>query len=367
LTKKGNYFGGWKTRHFNLDSSTGTVFYSDAKQSEILGSFSLNYAYVIPLSTQKKDADATDKSGFIVAEYKKAYFSSPIFEGKNTDGLPMGKVDIRHVFYADSVQERDSWVRCMSGVICRLRPNDRAAHELFDKTTNLYKEKEIFSSIESVSRSSQPNPDHPDRPRSAQHVAIAKEMEGLQNSGSVQRLKDMSFENLSSSNDRIDHTIKNSPPRDEFVLKSNDKLTEDSGLEKIEREPTRSRARPMGMLSPGIEKSFPKITAKYVDDQTRCMEQSLPPTLAEELDMSPSSKTAPDKKKGGKGMFMDWRKKSIADPVKSAKKPLFGTTIQEAAAAYPIREGIDIPIIVYRCIEYLDAKKGIIITNISGG
>lgn len=355
MTKKGNYFGGWKTRHFNLDSSTGTVFYSDAKQSEILGSFSLNYAYVIPLSTQRKDADASDKAGFIVAEYKKAYFSSPISEGRNADGLPMGKVDIRHVFYADSVQERDSWIRCMSGVICRLRPNDPVALELFEKTNNLAKDKEIYNSIDSVSRSSVPNMV---QATNSQHAAVAKEMEGLQNSGSVQRLKDASFENLASSNERIDQ-FRNTPPREEMISKSIDRPVE----EPLEREPTRSRARPMGMISPAMEK--PPLKPAFVDDQTRCMEQRLPPILAEELEMSPS-KFTPDKKKAGKGMFMDWRKKSSADTSKGvARKPLFGTTIQEAAAAFPIRDGIDIPVIVYRCIEYLDAKKGTKISNIS--
>ena len=79
---------------------------------------------------------------------------------------------------------------------------------------------------------------------------------------------------------------------------------------------------------------------------------------------------------GGR-MFRDWvRKKnsnnelgqssstaSIIDAVATAggnsntHKPVFGVSLQEAVANSRISDSIELPAIVFRCIEYLDAKK----------
>ena len=419
MTKKGNYFGGWKTRHFNLDSASATVFYSDARQSEILGSFSLQYAYAIiipPQPTGQKSTDTLEKPGFIVAEYKRAQFlpNAVIQEGSNQDGLPLGKIDVRHVFYADSIVERDGWVRCLSGVIAKVRPNDLVAQELFAKTAAPEQRENNWPSLESLSNSARPS--QINFPASSQSTGVLPTKidtvkAALQESadkfrkGSIENLKAPAVGEIktksarkppattTSSNFPSSPTEKlptmpstvtgatfppiSSPPTGQADLKNAVEINEDRGVGVRKRGLTVSSQVAQiaqNATSPSRPSQSNRPKPRYIDDQTRCMQQELPRTLAEELDLSPT-KPAPDtnRKKGGKGKFAEWMQKaakSSADILKDrretgkssvTKLPLFGVTIQDAANASRIKPGIDIPTIVYRCIEYLDAKKGLLI------
>lgn len=134
----------------------------------------------------------------------------------------------------------------------------------------------------------------------------------------------------------------------------------------------------MGMMSPAALATFTQVNrpqSRNIDDQTRCLQQTLPPTLVEELDLSPTKPSLDSKKKpasSGKGMFKDWIKRGNSESQKpngkpASAKPLFGTTIQEAVAMSAIKEGVPIPAIVYRCIEYLDSTKGLLFGLTSSG
>ena len=168
-----------------------------------------------------------------------------------------------------------------------------------------------------------------------------------------------------------------SPPTGQADLKNAVEINEDRGVGVRKRGLTVSSQVAQiaqNATSPSRPSQSNRPKPRYIDDQTRCMQQELPRTLAEELDLSPT-KPAPDtnRKKGGKGKFAEWMQKaakSSADILKDrretgkssvTKLPLFGVTIQDAANASRIKPGIDIPTIVYRCIEYLDAKKGLLI------
>lgn len=39
-------------------------------------------------------------------------------------------------------------------------------------------------------------------------------------------------------------------------------------------------------------------------------------------------------------------------------RPVFGVPLKEAVAISRIRPGLELPAIVYRCVEYLEAKVG---------
>ena len=38
-------------------------------------------------------------------------------------------------------------------------------------------------------------------------------------------------------------------------------------------------------------------------------------------------------------------------------RPVFGVPLEEAVAVARVREGFDLPAIVFRCVEYLEAKS----------
>ena len=395
MIKKGNYFGGWKTRHYNLDAGSGMVFYSDANQSEILGCFSLQYAYTISMQSQPNGQnDLLENPGFIVTEYKKAHFApnAVIQEGKNQDGLPLGKADVRHIFYADSVAERDSWVRCLSGVIAKLRANDIVAQELFAKTAVPEKRDDNWPSIESLSNSNRPTLADPVSNYLSNTIT---KPEVLKSGGqeSMDKVKKASLPNAAhdwTTNIRNRNTRKATATTTSALLQQSTDIDSDPSVPAAVTPPIATTSPILStapnqliLNNPVIQKSLPNTVtanasqipsrpkAAYVDAQTSCMLQDLPVTLEELLNISPAKQSVDSRKKLGKGKFTEWVKqaaKNSADILKDRRDinkanlpprlQLFGVTIQEAVLACPIKPGIDIPAIVYRCIEYLDAKKG---------
>jgi hypothetical protein len=437
LTKKGNYFGGWKNRFYSVDVNTGTVYYADAHQGEVLGSFSLQYAYVVQYTPgnhqSKKDTDNPDKPGFVVTEYKKSMFNGPIsFDQRNPDGLPMGKVDFRHVFYAESVQERDGWVRALSGLITKIRPEDPIAKYLFSQTVAPTLEPEIGTgSVESLSRKpsrqsllvesksevhpqpgvsqaeqewekiqknsmarpaenrfpshsfpqSTPINGHSKSQSQLSNNAVESQSQSFPNQGLLAKA---SFESSKGQNSnpntdpngtitrsrQAPHvqvpevssaTTATAPSSNSAYPPSVTTATapEPSSESTPTEEAPARRPRPVGMQ--GSPAAVNRVSSRFVDDQTRCMQQPIPAIMSEELPLSSPTKQFPESKKKG-NIFKDWMKKQNNDSPKSVR-PIFGVSLQEAVQSSRIQEGLDIPAIVYRCIEYLDSKKGIIISH----
>ncbi|KAJ3256214.1 hypothetical protein HK103_005673 [Boothiomyces macroporosus] len=365
LSKKGNYFGGWKTRFFSLDTSSGTMFYSDSKQGEVLGSFSLNYAFAapyIPSAQSKKDSESTDKPGLVVLEYKKSFFTqNEVSDVMNADGLPSGKIDFRHVFFADSLQERDSWLRCISGIIVKLRPNDTYAAYLFSKTVP-HENPELKKSVSSNSLNASLKR-NVTAPPLIQGNAKKEELNSLPRK--VETEKSYS----TNTNDSISHSV----PADTRLNIPEGGLSGDLVGSPVAETPIKvntiekklgGRPRPQALpmshsntvkLEPASATSRP--VTRFIDDHTRCMQQAPPPPLADELHYGSAAKAViePGKRKGN--IFKEWMKRNNSES--KAMRPVFGVTLLEATNISKIREGIELPAIVFRCIEYLDAKKGI--------
>ncbi|GJJ78496.1 RalA-binding protein 1 [Entomortierella parvispora] len=109
LTKRGKNFGGWKTRYFML---RGPVLeYLDAKDGHHLGSISLTNAQIGRQQTQERSQENTKdgvidpnsyRHAFLILEPKKG--QSVIDAKKNPNNV------IRHVLCAETDQERDQWV-----------------------------------------------------------------------------------------------------------------------------------------------------------------------------------------------------------------------------------------------------------------
>jgi hypothetical protein len=87
------------------------------------------------------------------------------------------------------------------------------------------------------------------------------------------------------------------------------------------------------------------------DENQRIQKQIEPPKLAA---LFPSAELkSPIKKRGA--TFKDWVKKKSGFDESKNTLPVFGITLQEAFAISHIR-GADIPTVLFRCIEYLEAK-----------
>ena len=307
-------------------------------------------------------------------------------DGRNADGLPSGKIDVRHVLYAENVAERDSWVRCLAGVICKLRPNDPVAHELFQLTSHTSMERPdqrdggwTSQSPDSTPRTSQTslksdptgsNPEMADRSnKSNDNIKIQAEMKPspLRITRSATAPSAPKSPSTPTSSNHALTTTSSTFPSD-----TNENSSEPpSGKFKSPRQTTAvgSTSVPDSILN--------RSASKHVDDQTRCMQQATPKALVAELDVGLESSSLGSKSRSkpgnAKGTFSDWVKRTANNSMELLKdrkgsnsshnssdirKPLFGVTIQDAVAASPIKVGVDIPAIVYRCIEYLEAKNG---------
>ncbi|KAG0339353.1 hypothetical protein BG004_006858 [Podila humilis] len=111
LTKRGKNFGGWKTRFFVL---RGPVLeYFDMKDGHHLGSISLTNAQIGRQQAQEKSQDANNESNgstdpnsyrhaFLILEPKKG---QTVIDAKKNPGNVL-----RHVLCAETDDERDSWV-----------------------------------------------------------------------------------------------------------------------------------------------------------------------------------------------------------------------------------------------------------------
>jgi RalA-binding protein 1 len=97
LTKKGKNFGGWKERYFALEGST--LKYFDTPGGTQLGQIKLHNAQIGRQSSKAKDDGSVDEDN----QYRHAFL---VLEPKRKDSSTM----VRHVLCAESDKERDEWV-----------------------------------------------------------------------------------------------------------------------------------------------------------------------------------------------------------------------------------------------------------------
>ncbi|ORX76826.1 RhoGAP-domain-containing protein [Anaeromyces robustus] len=98
-----------------------------------------------------------------------------------------------------------------------------------------------------------------------------------------------------------------------------------------------------------------------IDDNERVMQQMIPPPLVPKSKISnPKQKLMKEEK--NRRLHFSWykfKKSSSSDDSKDIignKKKVFGVPLETAVKNSKIKEDYELPAIVYRCIEYLDAK-----------
>jgi hypothetical protein len=434
LFKKGNYFGGWKTRFYSLDDS-GTLAYADSKEGEVLESISLKSCYVVPFYSGKKKTQDDEKHGLVLVEYKKSFFNSHISMANMTaDGLPAGKIENRHVLYSNTVEERDSWLRSLSLSITKCRPQDELAQIFYSNTQVRPSDSQGKSSdAQNGNRQSEiqvkPEPKKMEKPTPAKRqssltnfkssdpdlrasvaewasVDPAQVQQTLTKArpSSLNSVEDISanFTDFIKEKDSNIRTVSVSLPSivetekaadrpkkavlgkrsSSLVLDENGQISgalqirygldakshSESAIDKkgtqfenrhsiISNEPSSKNfvEKRQSAISDGHRMSTALGKAHRNDqDQDHCLLQNVPIFLKDELPLLEQRK--PEGKSKKTKTFADWIKRKGSDNGKG-QFSLFGTTIQEATNCTRIQQGYEMPSILYRCIEYLDAKK----------
>ncbi|KAJ3230531.1 hypothetical protein HDU81_004441 [Chytriomyces hyalinus] len=112
LMKRGSTFGGWKPKYFKCKPYF--LDFADAPQRDILSTISLKHCHVSPIRNTPNDAKSAH--GFVLTEFYREFYPVPL------DVTPEDKkISHRHVLAADDDAERDEWVAVLSKQIIDAR------------------------------------------------------------------------------------------------------------------------------------------------------------------------------------------------------------------------------------------------------
>ncbi|KAG0651176.1 putative Rho-type GTPase-activating 2 [Hyphodiscus hymeniophilus] len=323
LTKRGKNFGGWKARFFVLD---GPVFkYYESPGGPHLGAIKLQNAQIGKQQQQsdnhspsRSDADDPDN------QYRHAFL---ILEPKRKDSSSL----VRHVLCAESDKERDEWVEALLQYVDYKDEEDEEQQP--SKSEHGRTGSGSSSQINGVSK---------------------KKMYGVPKSQTLpevgEDLRGISYETTKQGS--IPHGVKTknsgtpSPPTYGF---ERDPMSQISGSQSMKSISAPKNAQVIqdagawgnkhGLLAPGGQ-----------DDKIKQKKRSFfgfgskPRVSTESQDPGASDSTS--------------SLSQMAYEQHGPIRPAFGASLGEAVRFnHPVDVNIELPAVVYRCIEYLDAKN----------
>jgi RalA-binding protein 1 len=317
LTKRGKNFGGWKARFFVLD---GPVFkYYESPGGPHLGAIKLQNAQIGKQQTQADNhSPSRGETDDIDNQYRHAFL---ILEPKRKDSSSL----VRHVLCAESDQERDEWVEALLQYVD-------------------YKE----SDEDERSQHSQQH----DRKTSAgsNHTNGGKSKKKIYAQGRSQTLPEMS----------------------------------DDGLRAVSYENTKPGGAPTGVRNKNSNTPPPAYENQSSMPQSQSMKSISAPKNAQVIQdgaawgnrqqlLAPSADVK-QKKRSFFGFGSKPRASTESQDIGANDsntnlsqmafdqhgpiRPAFGAPLGEAVKYnHPVDVSIELPAVVYRCIEYLDAKN----------
>ncbi|KAI9298137.1 RhoGAP-domain-containing protein [Neoconidiobolus thromboides FSU 785] len=305
LIKRGKNFGKWKRRYFVLKSSI--LEYFESKNGQRLGSITLQQAQVAVQHTSSSeyepDATTSDafRHAFMILEPKKASTTMN-----------------RHVLCADSDQERDEWVEAISFYLKRdfSTQSESELSPILDISSN------NNASLSSLSEA----------------VSPEESNEGYFNTNLSPTATSMASATDPSQSNSVG-IPKDAPEQSAFKNTST--------LPTVASPTEKSKPNDLVIPSKSKNRSNSKVKTEAIGSIVSSIIQK-----KDERD-SPVSK-----EKGFKQFF--WNKKMFSSEnvkSKAPQLPVFGVPLSQSVLASKVSEGYELPSVVYRCIQYLDAKE----------
>ncbi|ORX43361.1 RhoGAP-domain-containing protein [Piromyces finnis] len=298
LIKRGKNFGGWKTRYFIL--ADNILSYYDNHGGNYGGVIKLKRSQVISLPNEDSDY----RHGLMIMEYRK----------QSIDG-PNEKATGKHILCAENDEERDEWVLAISQAIEAINQDDQADSEknsnTVDKSKSIHTDNEnIYDSMDDVEESVP--------------TSLYSSNNSLQNGYQNQMYIPAQPMPISMKNKQQSISNSQSSSLSEFDFqKSGDFVDENERIMQQVVEP------PFGIITATPPNSTPNIQKK-------------------------TKKIKEEKKKRLWGRNKNKQSENIK--VNGNKELVFGLSLAEAIAASKIKANYELPAVVYRCIEYLDAN-----------
>ncbi|CAG8087025.1 unnamed protein product [Penicillium olsonii] len=327
LTKRGKSFGGWKERYFVLDGPELKYFESPGGQH--MGTIKLHHAQIGKQSTKAADNSASSPSGEDDTDnqYRHAFL---ILEPKKKDSSAL----VRHVLCSESDDERDTWVDA-----------------LMEYVENTSSENEGQGSVSSKGQS---------QPQEHQQKQSSNETKTkLFSGGGKKSGRSVDSPDQDQGNSVQGFSFDDAVPADPPMM--------GSSLEQAPRSPKLPGAlstefREMNMSSPDHPMQSPRLISR-------------PTNGAVIQDLEAWGNKAKTSTKEKKRSIWGFRTRSSFDLAAQAQassdalttntvertgpvRPVFGIPLAEAVQdCSPPGIDVELPAVVYRCIEYLHAKE----------
>ncbi|GAA5923500.1 uncharacterized protein JCM15063_003666 [Sporobolomyces koalae] len=368
LTKRGRNFGGWQgwqTRFYVLTPGS-CLSYFESPNGNKLGEIPLQGAAIGRQSSSRAAADGT------IGE--DAYLHAFLIRTQNEK-----EKEEDHILCAESDEMRDRWVNALTTVQTRTNhsqaPSPNPAAGAMRTVNN--RERTTSNSISSgplppptVIATSDSDPSslsNRDRRRSGSGPAMSSMLPEQDPRGLSARLAgDLppsvslpanldSVARSSGSLDSVSQPLNTKRPNDpdatSFVTTPlSNKLQPPSSRRNIAAERPHS---PDGRRAEAV--SQPGSTSKYSASDVSGPMNAVPLPSGYEFKKS-------ERQKKTKSSFWNFSargsndKNSLSQP-QAPSRPVFGVPLREAVAISRIRPGLELPAVVYRCVEYLEAKN----------
>lgn len=355
LTKRGKNFGGWKKRYFVIEDHV--LNYYDTKNGNLLGLIQLRNSK-IGRQAQQTPTDTKDnkvfRHAFLILESKK----------------PVSNVLARHILCAQSDVERDEWIDALVHHV------NIPEEEVSTGSNN----PSVLSKLRKLKKTDKRH--KPSSDFSSNYDSIPTSRKTFEISGTEDaRFADLPFgikQHRSNSDPAItpfmrsgsrEHLPFRPPPSKLYA-------SLDSGFDADDQQQNTtvaSKRDSFNMPRPPKE--------DMVEHQIWNMEEPQDPIIDEKLSSSPSSNSSPSPSssnaKSISSRVANWRRKTLSpediregvrpitpnaeDPLEPPANPLqFGIPLANAVEVTRATIPCELPAVVYRCIEYLDANNAVL-------
>jgi RalA-binding protein 1 len=329
LTKRGKNFGGWKARFFVLD---GPVFkYYESPGGPHLGAIKLQNAQIGKQQQQsdnqspsRGDADDVDN------QYRHAFL---ILEPKRKDSTSL----VRHVLCAESDLERDEWVEAL------LRYVD-------------FKDEEDEENAQSSHKDHNHNRADSDGSAHVSGMKAKKKMYAQGRNNTVpelgEDLRGVSYENTKQGSIPQGARTKNnsgtpSPPTNGYERDPLAQFPQSQSMKNISAPKNAQPIQDAAMW--GNRQNL--LAPAPAEDKIKAKKRSF-------FGFGSKPRVSTDSQENGGANDSNTNLSQMAYEQHGPIRPVFGATLGEAVRYnHPVDVNIELPAVVYRCIEYLDAKN----------
>jgi RalA-binding protein 1 len=317
LTKRGKNFGGWKARYFVLD---GPIFkYYESPGGPHLGTIKLSSAQIGKQQQQTDHSPSRGEADDPENQYRHAFL---ILEPKRKDSSSL----VRHVLCAENDEERDEWVDALLKYVDIKDPEDEE-HRNREHT-----------------RTSSGGSGHVGKPKKKTHgIDRSQTLPDLQEDG----LRGVSYENTKQGNipQNVRHKMSGTPSPPTYGR---------------EKDPMSQIPHSQSAKNISAPKNAHVIQDSGIWGNKQNMLAPVSDVKAKKRSFfgfgsKPRASTENQDAGGNDGQS---NLSQMAYEQHGPIRPAFGATLGEAVRFnHPADVNIELPAVVYRCIEYLDAKN----------